>query len=172
MTAETWPNLVTMFFDQAAEKRDAPFLWAKIDGTYQDFSWSQAASTVEALANGLKAAGVKSGDRVVLVSENRPEWLIADMAIMAAGGISVPAYTTNTTADHVHILSDSGAVGVIVSNDRLAKSLIPAAEQVEDAKFIIGIDALSDTGTGTLQSHTWAAMTDSDDKAATIKDEA
>ncbi|MBT3904270.1 MAG: AMP-binding protein [Rhodospirillaceae bacterium] len=172
MTAETWPNLVTMFFDQAAEKRDAPFLWAKTDGTYHDFSWSQAASIIEALAHGLKAAGVNPGDRVVLISENRPEWLMADMAIMAAGGISVPAYTTNTTADHVHILSDSGAVGVIVSNDRLAKSLIPAAEQVESAKFIVGIDALSDTGTGTLQSHTWASMTDSNDKEGTIKEEA
>jgi long-chain acyl-CoA synthetase len=172
MTAETWPNLVTMFFDQAAAKGDTPFLWAKIDETYQDFSWSQAARTVEALAGGLKAAGIKGGDRIVLVSENRPEWLMADMAIMAAGGISVPAYTTNTTADHIHILSDSGAIGVIVSNDRLAKSLIPAAEQVEGAKFIIGIDSLSDTGTGSLQSHTWAATTGSEDKASTIREQA
>ena len=51
----------------------------------------------------LRAKGIKPGDRVMLVSENRPEFCIADLAIMAAGAISVPTYTTNTTRDHEHI---------------------------------------------------------------------
>ena len=63
----------------------------------------------------------------MLVSENRPEWLIADLAIMAAGCVTVPTYTTNTERDHQHILDDSGARAVIVSTQKLAKTLLPAA---------------------------------------------
>ena len=64
---------------------------------------------------GLRRIGLQPGDRVMLVSENRPEWLIADLGIMAAGCVTVPTYTTNTTRDHPHILGNSGARAVIVS---------------------------------------------------------
>ena len=64
----------------------------------------------------------------MLVSENRPEWLISDLAIMAAGCVTVPTYTTNTERDHQHILDDSGARAVIVSTQKLAKTLLPAAD--------------------------------------------
>ena len=57
----------------------------------------------------------------MLVTENRPEWLIADLAIMAAGCVTVPTYTTNTERDHQHILDESGARAVIVSTQKLAK---------------------------------------------------
>jgi triosephosphate isomerase len=61
-------------------------------------------------------AGVKFGDRVGLLAENRPEWLIADLGIMAAGCVTVPTYTTNTTRDHQHIMANSGASAVIVGH--------------------------------------------------------
>ncbi len=61
------------------------------------------------LARGLAALGIEPGDRVALVSENRPEWVIADLAIMSAGAVTVPAYVTNTVEDHRHILGNSGA---------------------------------------------------------------
>jgi long-chain acyl-CoA synthetase len=78
------------------------------------------------LAAALGAKGLAPGDRVLLVADNRPEWATADLAIMAAGGITVPAYTTNTTADHAYLLAHSGASAVIVANARLAKPLWPA----------------------------------------------
>ena len=64
------------------------------------------------------------------MSENRPEWAIADLAIMAARGIAVPAYVTNTVDDHIHILKDSGAKLAIVSTARLAERLLAAAARV------------------------------------------
>ncbi len=63
---------------------------------------AEARDEVSALARGLRDAGVVAGDRVLLVSENRPEWGIADLAIMSVGAITVPAYTTNTVDDHIH----------------------------------------------------------------------
>jgi len=56
----------------------------------------------------LAALGIEPGDRVALVSENRPEWVVADLAIMSAGAVTVPAYVTNTVEDHRHILAIAG----------------------------------------------------------------
>ena len=126
---ETFPNLTTMFFIRAAEQGDKPFLWRKRDETWRSIGWREAAGQVAALAEALKALGIMPGDRVMLVSENRPEFCIADLAIMAAGAITVPTYITNTTRDHAHIISNSGARAVIFSNARIAKALIPAVLQ-------------------------------------------
>ena len=95
-TFETFPNLVTMFFARARENGDAPFLWHKSGGVWLSRSWAQTAREVASLAAALKKIGLKRGDRVMLVSENRPEWCIADLAIMAAGCVTVPTYVTNT----------------------------------------------------------------------------
>ena len=111
---EDWAGLASMFFEVAAEHDGKPFLSAKRDGEWQSQSWRQAADDVSRLSRALRALGIEPGDRVVLVSENRPEWLIADVAIMAARAITVPAYVTNTTGDHHHILTNSGARAVIV----------------------------------------------------------
>ena len=99
-------NLIKLFYDQAIEKGDAPFLWSKKVGEWQPVTWAETAQKISDLSNGLKILGVKQGDRIGLVSESRPEWPIADLAIMAAGGITVPAYVTNGIEDHKHILED------------------------------------------------------------------
>jgi long-chain acyl-CoA synthetase len=112
---ERFENLVTMFLARAEAKGGAPFLWAKRDGEWRAISWAETARQVAALATSLRRIGLQPGDRVALVSENRPEWLIADLGIMAAGCITVPTYTTNTTRDHAHVLGNSGARAVIVS---------------------------------------------------------
>ena len=108
-------NLVSLFLSRADALRDKPFLWAKRDGAWQSLSWAEAARRVCLAAEGLRAMGLVSGDRVMLVSENRPEWCLADLAIMAAGCVTVPAYTTNTERDHLHVLENSGARAVVVS---------------------------------------------------------
>ncbi|MBM3733506.1 MAG: long-chain fatty acid--CoA ligase [Acidimicrobiia bacterium] len=137
---ERWPNLAAMFFDQVDALGDRPFLWGKRDNVWRPLSWGDAAARVSALARGLVAAGVEPGDRVVLASENRPAWVIADLAIMAIGGITVPAYITNTVADYAHILRDSGAKGVIVSQRRFAERIAAAADQAPDLRFIAAMD--------------------------------
>src|SRR4029078_9933989 len=96
---ERFDNLVSLFLTRAKEKGDRPFLWAKKDGEWRSTSWADAARQVAALAESLRGIGREPGDRVALVSENRPEWLIADLGIMAAGCVTVPTYTTNTTRD-------------------------------------------------------------------------
>jgi long-chain acyl-CoA synthetase len=137
---ERFDNLVSLFLTRAAEKGGQPFLWAKRDKQWQSTSWREAARQVAALAEHLKSIGLQPGDRVALVSENRPEWLIADLGIMAAGCVTVPTYTTNTTRDHAHILGNSGARAVIVSNQKLARNLIPAVLTSSECHHVIGIE--------------------------------
>jgi long-chain acyl-CoA synthetase len=137
---EPFPNLVAMFLDRVERRGDAPFLWAKRSGAWQSISYNEAARQVAALSESLLRIGCKPGDRVMLVSENRPEWLIADLAIMAAGCVTVPTYTTNTSRDHTHILTNSGARAVIVSSQKLAKALIPAVLFSSDCHDVIGIE--------------------------------
>ncbi len=150
---ETFPNLVTMFFTRAAERGDTPFLWRKSGGTWHPLSWNEVARRVAALSTALKSLGLKPGDPVMLVSENRPEFCIADLAIMAAGCITVPTYTTNTTRDHQHILTDSGARAVIVSTAKLAQALMPAVVRSQ-ASFVIGMEPLRGAQ-GQATCHLW-----------------
>ncbi|MEG3178305.1 long-chain fatty acid--CoA ligase [Sphingomonas sp. RB3P16] len=155
---EHFPNLVAMFLARAAEKGDAPFLWHKAGGQWVSRSWRETAQQVASLTAGLKAIGLEPGDRVMLVSENRPEWCIADLAIMAAGCITVPTYTTNTERDHIHILENSGARAVIVSTVKLAKTLLPAAIRANTAQIVIGIEDLRSTQSGALEFHQWNTL--------------
>ena len=150
---ETFPNLVAMFFTRAAERGDTPFLWRKSGGTWHPLSWNEVARRVAALSTALKSLGLKPGDPVMLVSENRPEFCIADLAIMAAGCITVPTYTTNTTRDHQHILTDSGARAVIVSTAKLAQALMPAVVRSQ-ASFVIGMEPLRGAQ-GQATCHLW-----------------
>src|SRR5690606_28515804 len=135
-------SLPEMFFAQAARRGDRPFLWRKEVGAYRALGWSEVATVVRRLASGLKALGVAPGDRVALIAENRPEWLIADHAIMAIGASTVPTFTTNTTADHKHVLSHSGAVAAIVSTKAIARRLLPAALDAPELRFIVSMEDL------------------------------
>ncbi|MEJ7777189.1 MAG: long-chain fatty acid--CoA ligase [Sphingomicrobium sp.] len=166
---ETFPNLVSMFLTRAAAKGDAPFLWAKRGGAWQAVSWSEAARQVAALAASLKRIGLQPGDRVMLVSENRPEWLIADLGIMAAGCVTVPTYTTNTTPDHAHIFGNSGAKAVIISTQKLATTLLPAVLFSSECHHIIGIEGL-DIGQGMEGTtlHHWAELVGGDGDVAAL----
>jgi long-chain acyl-CoA synthetase len=155
---EHFPNLVTMFFTRAREKGDAPFLWSKESGEWRSTSWRETAHKVAGLAAALKRIGMARGDRVILVSENRPEWLISDLAIMAAGCVTVPTYTTNTERDHQHILDDSGARAAIVSTQKLAKILLPAAIRTTACEHVISMEPLSTGQESLVQIHDWEAL--------------
>jgi long-chain acyl-CoA synthetase len=169
---ERFDNLVSLFLTRAEEKGERPFLWAKRDGEWQPTSWAEAARQVAALAASLKRIGLERGDRVALVSENRPEWLIADLGIMAAGCVTVPTYTTNTTRDHAHILGNSGARAVIVSSEKLARNLVPAVLNSSDCHHIVGIDSIR---TGQLpdwvSGHDWADMTAGEGDLAALREQ-
>ncbi|MSO71653.1 MAG: long-chain fatty acid--CoA ligase [Alphaproteobacteria bacterium] len=150
-----WQTLPQVFFEKAREDGGQPLLWRKQARAWHSISRAEAAQRVSALARALIDLGVAPGDRVALIAENRPEWGIADLAIMSARAIAVPAYTTNTVDDHAHILKDSGAKLAIVSTAKLAERLLPAAERI-GVKQVISIEPAAAHPGVTL--HGWDEM--------------
>lgn len=155
-----WQNLPSMFFKQAEKYGDSPFLWTK-DGETDEFvptSWNDAADQVRALARSLYKIGVRPGDRVLLVSENRTEWSIADLAIMCVGALTVPAYTTNTERDHLHAIEDSGAGIAIISTKKLAQPFLHAALDSGRCRHAIMMEDWGQSFVGDITITRWEDM--------------
>jgi long-chain acyl-CoA synthetase len=120
---------------------------------YVDVTAHEFYGRVRRLAKGLIGSGVQAGDRVALMSHTRLEWLIVDYAILAAGGITVPAYETSSAEQLEWILSDSGAVAVVLETTEMAEmyATIPDDDASPAASFVLddgGLDDLTLLGEG------------------------
>ncbi len=150
-----YPNLISLFLSGVQKRGDDDFLVSKSSGEWQSISWNACRTQVAALAGALRRMGLEPGDRVMLLSENRPEWCIADLAIMAAGLVTVPAYTTNLPDDHRHIMENSEARCAIVSGDKLTKNLLPAIQSAGCVEHLITIEPCRLAQTGQFDLHAW-----------------
>ena len=139
----TFKSLNKLFFDRAEQYNEKPFLWTKKNKEWIPLTWNETSLKVKEFAGGLRSLGVKPGDKIVIVSENRPEWIIADLAINLIGAITVPAYTTNTEDDHHYILEHSDAKAVIASNNILANRVALATTRTNLCKILITLDNYS-----------------------------
>ena len=97
---------------------------------FEIYTWSETRSYTLKLAKYLSEKNVNKGDRVLIVSENRPEWLIADLAVLFNGAIAVPNYTTYTINDFAFTINDCKPVGLIVSNDQLLNKILEACKKI------------------------------------------
>src|SRR5262245_36962121 len=139
---QAWSSLPSLFFAQADRLNDKPFLWRKSAGAYRPLSYRETAERIQRLARGLAELGIEAGDRVALVAENRPDWLIADLAIMTMGAITVPTFTTNTPSDHRHILTHSRAKAAIVSGGATAARVLAGAHEAPEMRCLIAMEPL------------------------------
>ena len=116
MKLNSYNNLLELFFDQYKKQDKNNIFLTNLGNPKHKLSWEKTYLLVNHLSNQI-SKDIKLGDRCVLISENRPEWLISDLAIMLAGGISVPSYTTYTTKDYEYIIKDCEPSVLIVSNN-------------------------------------------------------
>ena len=115
-------NLFELYQIQSEKFSNLDFLHSidknkKVDA----LKWSDVSKKIEIFSNFLNIQGVKKGDRVMLVSEGRPEWMISDLSILANDAITVPNYTTYTQKDFEFVLKDADPIGLIVSSEKLLK---------------------------------------------------
>src|SRR6476659_6449642 len=137
------PRTLTQLFVDAVEELDRPnALQAKVGGVYQPISHRTIADRVRHVAFGLRALGVAPGDRVAILSENRPEWAIADYACLTAGLTDVPIYPTLPAEQIAYILKDSGAVAIFVSNGAQAEKIREIRSQLPSLKTVIGFEEI------------------------------
>jgi long-chain acyl-CoA synthetase len=153
-----WNSLPSMLFDLARRRPDRPMLRFWRDGGWRTVSWAEFARRTAAVAAGLRAAGVSPGDRVLLVSESRPEFNIADAALMAVGAVTVPTYTTNLPGDHAHVLRDSGARAAIVSTPALAAKVLAGAAGADGLDLLVCMDAAPSSVPQGTRPLDWAAL--------------
>jgi long-chain acyl-CoA synthetase len=117
MNVENTKSLVDLFFNKLKEIDSSRIFlqWLKPNYNHQ-YSWNEVSEKIHKLSNQIKQK-IKEGDRCLLLSEDRPEWLIADIAIMNAGGICVPVFTTYSDDDYKYIFEDCKPTIIIVSNE-------------------------------------------------------
>ncbi len=145
-TTSAHPTLPQLCLDSIKKyaKRDA--LNLKRDGRWVNISGEEFIERVRHIALGLDALGIKAGDRVALLSENRPDWSITDLAILSLGAINVPIYTTQAVEQVRFILTDSGARALFVSGRKVYKHARAAIENFAQLEKLIFFDAESAAG--------------------------
>lgn len=136
---QEWPNLAAMMFGLARGWPNRPMLRHHKDGAWHGVTWGEFARRAASVARRLRAGGVSAGDRVLLCSESRPEVPILEVALMAIRAVPVPAYTTNTAADHAHLLLDSGARVAVASTAALAARVQAGADLTGGLDRLIGM---------------------------------
>jgi len=148
MNLKEFNNLIDLFFYQA-EKQNPQEIFLEWLNTVnkKKFTWSETVANIYKLSKILKNF-VKKGDRVLLLSENRPEWLIADLSIMLANAITVPAYTTYTEEDYNYLIEDCEPSVVIVSNNAMHKKLEKTINEKNFIKKIITFDIVTGANYG------------------------
>lgn len=110
------------------------------DGSWRTLSWHEAGDQVRRVANGLIAQGLQAEERVCILSNTRWEWIVADLAIVCAGGATTTIYPSNTPGECAYIIADCDAVAVIVENDEQAAKLLEVREQIPKVKRVYVID--------------------------------
>src|SRR5437764_6266889 len=133
-------TLNQLFFDAVSRYDRSDALQVKTGGVYKPISHAVVADRVRHLARGLSSLGVRRGDRVAILAENRPEWAIADFACLTAGLTDVPIYPTLPADQIAYILKDSGAVAIFVSNKAQAEKIREIRSQLPSLKTVISFD--------------------------------
>ena len=136
--SELFENITKRYADS-----DRPMLMQKVEGVYTGISYSEYRRNVEQFAMGLASLGVKQGDRISIVSENRPEWIVADMAMVSLGAINVPIYPTLTPKQIEFIYNDAGVKIAIVSNSFQLNKVVKITQDVPTLEKVI---VMSDKG--------------------------
>ncbi len=162
-------NLSTMITARARELGEHPALRFRSGEHWADISYASLDRSVQAVARGLLAAGVAPGDRVGIMSWNRPAWTICDIGILRAQGVVVPLYPTSTSAQVAHIVRDAGVGVIFVGGEQELAALLAVRDQLPDLRRILVFDdAAADPAAGVESFADWAAAAEDLDGDAEI----
>jgi long-chain acyl-CoA synthetase len=133
-------SVPAMCLEALARHAKADALCLKKEGQWLRIPGDAITRRVRAVALGLSALGVKKGDRVALLSENRPDWSVVDLAILSLGAVNVPIYTTQAPEQVRFILEDSGARALFVSGRKVYRHARPGVEPAASLEQVVFFD--------------------------------
>ena len=145
-------SLTTMVLARAERYGSKRVMLHKHNGRWQDISWQTLGHTITRAAQGLAALGFRAGDRLAILSDNRPEWTMIDLACLFLGGVDVPLYPTSPAADTAYILKDAGVSCVAVAGQEQREKILQIAQDLPALSSLILLDggAQEETGRGRL----------------------
>ncbi|MDA9071341.1 long-chain fatty acid--CoA ligase [Candidatus Pelagibacter sp.] len=135
-------NLLELFYEQYQKQNKKSIFLQSLREPKKEYSWEDVYLNINKLSEEI-SKHIKKGDRCLLVSENRPEWMISDLSIMLSGGVTVPAYTTYTERDYEYIIDDCTPAIIIISDKiqyEKIKNIIPKKDFVKKTIFIENIE--------------------------------
>ena len=130
-------NFPTLFFEQAERLKERVALRHKDFGIWHRISWREYAAGVREVAAGLISLGVGHGDRVSILGENRPEWLICDLAVMTIGGVTCGIYTTSAPEEVAYIVGHSESKVIFIENEEQVDKILQILPEVNLTKVIV-----------------------------------
>jgi len=140
-----YKTIPELFFETAEKYKNKTALLYKKEGVYFPISYQELAEKVKVFASALQRLGIERGDNVAILSENRPEWAISDLAIMTIGARTVPLHTTFSSRAIATVLKHSQSKILIVSNENLLNKLLSVHKKLSFLKKIIFIEKLRDS---------------------------
>jgi long-chain acyl-CoA synthetase len=153
------PGTLNQLFFEAVSRFDRPnALQVKVGGSYKPVSHRELDARIRRAAAGLAQLGARAGDRVAILSENRPEWVIADYACLTSGLTDVPIYPSLPAEQIAYVLKNSGAIGIFVSTKAQAEKIVEARRaalteggtSLPALRFVIAFDQVGDCADMTL----------------------
>jgi len=149
MDARTAPSLSQLFQTQAGQYGSRAFLRERVAGKWIDHSWSELAAASRRLQAGLAGIGLGPGDRIAILADNCPQWVVIDQAALGLGAVVVPLYPTSSAEEIGHVLRDSGSRAVAVRGLEHLRKLSAICATIPTVTALIAIDpetALADGG--------------------------
>ena len=147
-------SLPDMIKTNANRFKDKAAMSIKVDGDWKDISYSEFGENVKLVAQGLASLGISKGDKVALLSENRPEWGMSDFGIQSTGALVVPVYPTLISKQIEYILQNSGSKICIASNAEQTDKLMPLFKSVHDLELVVVMDEDQNSSNGKIISFT------------------
>ena len=143
-------NLLELFFFQYEKKNKKQLFLTSLKDKENKYSWEDTYKNILKLSKEIKKH-IKKNDRCLIISENRPEWLISDLSVMLSGGITVPAYTTYAERDYEYIIDDCSPSLIFVSNNLMYKKIKRIVNEKKFIKKVIFFDQTNDLNLDTKQ---------------------
>jgi long-chain acyl-CoA synthetase len=141
---KTIPEMFEYITQDFGSTQTKPALKYKYDKDYTDISYQKLYEQTETFALGLASLGIKRGDKIAIIAENRPEWVYSDMAILGLGAIDVPLYPILTADTIEYVLNNSESAGIIVSTKFQLNKVLKVKDKCKTLKFIIVMNELEE----------------------------
>jgi len=159
MSSSDFSTLNELFLRAIEEHNKPDCLLYKSEGSYHSISSQEALRKAAALASALERLGARPGERIALLSENRPEWTLTDYAILGMRAVTVPLFPTLLEPDLEYILRDSESKGIVVATDLQLRKVLNIWGRLPALKFVLAMDCSSVEGTG---AHCWEGSVESE----------